>query len=86
MSVRDNFWPLAIGAEPGDALPGLHQHGPHGHHDGLRRHHPDECRVALDAGSQRAHRGGPGDELIVGSGLNVRNRASDFPSARSSAS
>ena len=72
--------------EPGDALPGLHRHGPHGHHDGVRRHHPDECRVAMDAGSQRAHRGGPGDELIVGSGLNVRNRASDFPPARSSAS
>ncbi len=23
--------------EPGDALPGLHRHGPHGHHDGVRR-------------------------------------------------
>ena len=86
LSVRDNFWPMAIGPNPATHFQGYLEHGPHGHHDGLRRHHPDERRVAMDAGSQRAHRGRPGDELIVGSGLNVRNRASDFPSARSSAS
>ena len=40
MSVRDNFWPMAVGANPALNLQGYVNTIVHGDHDGLRGHHP----------------------------------------------
>ena len=64
MSMRDNFWPLAVGAEPGSARPGLRRLDLHGHHDDLLRDHPRLRDAALDAGPL-----GPGADAGVGRGV-----------------
>ena len=40
LSVRDNFWPLAIGPNPATHFQGYIEHDADGDHDGLRRRHP----------------------------------------------
>ena len=47
LSVRDNFWPMATGAERRAAPPGLSRHGADGRHDGVRAGDSLQRRVAL---------------------------------------
>ena len=77
MSVRDNFWPMAVGAEPGGARAGLRRLDLHGHHDGLRGDHPGLGRTALGAGADR--QGWP-EDAKPGRGLDYPERAKGLAS------
>ena len=58
-------------ARPATPLPGLPQHGPDGHHDGLRaRGHPGERAVALHAGAARQNRDHAGNRPLRRPGIN----------------
>ena len=57
LSVRDNFWPMAIGPNRRAPLPGLPQHHADGHDDGVGGRHPHQRRVAMDAGPHRPDSG-----------------------------
>ena len=68
MSVRDNFWPMAIGAEPGAARAGLRRLDLHRDHDGLRGDHPGRHGPTLHARDERArfrHSNRPRAELAL---------------------
>ena len=57
MSIRDNFWPLAIGGRSGAARAGLRQFDLHRDHDGLRGHHSAGDGAAQPARDQRTAAG-----------------------------
>ena len=52
MSVRDNFWPLAIGSDPTRRIPGLPRLRADRDHDGVRRRDPGHLRAPLARGRQ----------------------------------
>ena len=53
LSVRDNFWPMAVGANPALQLQGYVELDLHRDHDDLRRHHPGVGRPAMGDGADR---------------------------------
>ena len=53
LSVRDNFWPMAIGPNARAAFPGLPEHEPHRDHDGVRARDPRQRDLEMDPGAQR---------------------------------
>ena len=50
LSVRDNFWPMAIGPNPAAHVQGYVNTIADRRHDGLRRRHPRQRGVEVDAG------------------------------------
>ena len=64
LSVRDNFWPLAIGPDPARHFQGYLDATSDGDHDGLRRGDSRVGRSAVDAGDDRSRP--PDDDLVAG--------------------